>query len=347
MLRALGVVALLMAGCISSGAQAQTKMKLGLTRTVTIGGVLHAHEKGWFKEVGLDVDVQFLDASASAMVLLATNELQMVEGGLSASYFNALQQGLPVRIGTDSVSSPTGHSLVVRSDLAGSVKSLKDLKGRNVAVNAPSSISLYELAKLLETVGMKLDDVEVKIVAFNNMEAAFKTKGVDAAILVNPWVADIPRQGLGFSLVEVDAVVKPFPVVISATFYNTDWATKNPKAMQDFYTQMIRGVRAYCDAYHHGDNRKDVSKTIIANDLAPNQEFLDKLQWTSRDANGGINGDFVLDVQRWYVDQKLLPSNLPIEKLVDRQWSQAAVKALGPYEPSNKASTLKGCGRPS
>ena len=329
--------------CAPVEALAQVKMKIGLTKTVTIGGALYAAEKGWFKAAGLDVDIEFLDASASAMVLLATNELQFVEGGLSASFFNGLQQGLPVRIATDSVSSPTGHNLVLRADLAGTVKSLKDLKGRVVAVNAPSSISLYEVAKILQTAGMTLNDVDVKIVAFNQMEAAFKSKAVDAAILVNPWVAEIPRIGLGVPFVDADATVKPYPIVISATYFNTDWAAKNAKAMQDFYTQMIRGVRAYCDAYHHGSTRQDVAKVLIANGLAPNMEFLEKLQWTSRSPDGDINEAFVLDVQHWYVEQGLLPNDLPVSRLIDRQWAQGAVKALGPYQPDNKASTLQGC----
>ena len=347
MFRSFRLAVTVCAALVAVPALAQTKMKLGLTKTVTIGGVLYAAEKGWFKEVGLDVDVQFLDASASAMVLLATNELQFVEGGLSASFFNGLQQGLPVRIGTDSVASPTGHALVLRADLAGTVKSLKDLKGRNIAVNAPSSISLYELARILESEGIKLSDVETKILAFNQMEAAFKAKAVDAAILVNPWVADIPRLGLGVPFVDADATVKPFPIVISATFFNTDWAAKNPQAMQNFYTQMLRGVRAYCDAYHGGPNRADVSKVIIANGLAPSQDFLDKLQWTSRSPDGELNEASVLDVQRWYVEQGLLPNELPVSRLIDHQWAQGAVKALGPYQPGNAASTLKGCGRPS
>jgi NitT/TauT family transport system substrate-binding protein len=347
MLRIVSVAFALCATLTALPAQAQTRMKIGLTKTVTIGGALYAAQKGWFKDAGLDVDVQFLDASASAMVLLATNELQFVEGGLSASFFNGLQQGLPVRIATDSVSSPTGHALVLRADLAATVKTLKDLKGRNIAVNAPSSISLYELAKILDSARMKLSDVETKIIAFNQMEAAFKSRAVDAAILVNPWVAEIPRLGLGVSFVDADTTVKPFPIVISATFFNSDWAAKNGKAMQDFYTQMLRGVRAYCDAYHGGATRAEVSKVLIENGLAPNQEFLDKLQWTSRSPDGDINEAFVLDVQRWYVEQGLLPNELPVSRLIDGQWAQAAVKALGPYQPDNKASTLKGCGRPS
>ena len=89
---------------------AQTKIKIGLTRTMIVGATNTALEKGYFREAGLDVEVNYLDASASFVVLLARDEVQIVEGGVSASFFNGVQQGLPVRIGTDSVASPTGWS---------------------------------------------------------------------------------------------------------------------------------------------------------------------------------------------------------------------------------------------
>lgn len=324
-------------------ALAQTKMKIGLTKTAAIGGSLYAHEQGWFKQAGLDVEIEFLDASASAMVLLASNQLQIIEGGLSASFYNALQQGLPVRMATDSVSSPTGHFLVLRADLADKVKTIADLRGRPVASNAPNSISFYEIAKILETAGMTLKDIDPKVVAFNQMEAAFKTKAIDAAILVNPWVAEIPRIGLGVKWIDVDATVKPSPIMISASFYNTDWARQNPRAVQAYYTAAIRSVRAYCDAYHNSTVRPAMIKTMIANGLAPDAEFLNRLQWTSRSPNGAINAAFVQDVQRWYISQGLLPNELPVERLIDARYAANAVKELGAYAPDNAKSELPGC----
>ena len=75
MFRSFRLAVTVCAALVAVPALAQTKMKLGLTKTVTIGGVLYAAEKGWFKEVGLDVDVQFLDASASAMVMATVTPL--------------------------------------------------------------------------------------------------------------------------------------------------------------------------------------------------------------------------------------------------------------------------------
>ena len=54
----------------------------------------------------------------------------IVAGGISAGYFNALEKNLPIIIAVDRVSTPIGHNLMLRPDLKDTVKSLKDLKGK-------------------------------------------------------------------------------------------------------------------------------------------------------------------------------------------------------------------------
>src|SRR6478735_8035156 len=75
-------------------AQAQTKIKMGTVRSTVIGGALSAKERGYFKEAGLDVDIDIIDASAGFVPMLATNQLQFVEGAVTANFFNGVLQGL-------------------------------------------------------------------------------------------------------------------------------------------------------------------------------------------------------------------------------------------------------------
>jgi ABC-type nitrate/sulfonate/bicarbonate transport system substrate-binding protein len=124
---------------------AQTKIKVGTVRSTVIGGVVSAQARGYFKDAGLDVDIALIDASAAFVPALATNELNVVEGGISANLFNGVAQGLPIKIAFDSTSTPINHSLMLRYDLRNEIKSIRDLKGRTVAVNAPNSIALYEV----------------------------------------------------------------------------------------------------------------------------------------------------------------------------------------------------------
>ena len=155
------LVALALTGGVVA-AQAEDTVKVGVVKSISTVATLTAIEKGYFKEYGINVETEDLDTSADSIALLAQNRLQVVEGGISAGYFNALAKELPVAIVMDRVSSPLGHNLMVRPDLKDKITRLSDLKGRTIASNGPGSVSTYEVGRMLETDGIKISDVDVK-----------------------------------------------------------------------------------------------------------------------------------------------------------------------------------------
>ena len=118
-----------MASTVRAPAQEVT-VKVGTVRSISTVAILWAAEKGYFKDYGIKVVNEDLDTAANSIALLAQNQLQIVEGGISAGYFNGLEKNLPVTMVLDRVSSPLGHNLMLRPDLAGKVTRLAELKGR-------------------------------------------------------------------------------------------------------------------------------------------------------------------------------------------------------------------------
>src|SRR5262245_3235436 len=114
---------LLVIGASASHAQEVT-VKVGTVRSISTATILWAVEKGYFKEHGIKVVTETLDTAANSIALLAQNQLQLVEGGISAGYFNALEKNLPVTMVLDRVSSPLGHHLMPRPDPQGQTNPL-------------------------------------------------------------------------------------------------------------------------------------------------------------------------------------------------------------------------------
>ena len=52
-----------------------------------------ALDKGYFRDAGLDVTIERIDSLSKAVAMVATNRLQVAQGGISAGYFNAVAQG--------------------------------------------------------------------------------------------------------------------------------------------------------------------------------------------------------------------------------------------------------------
>ena len=99
--------ALLACLAIIGGASAvygqEVTVKVGAVRSISTAAILWGVEKGYFKDYGIKVVTETLDTAANSIALLAQNQLQLVEGGISAGYFNALEKNLPVTMVLDRV----------------------------------------------------------------------------------------------------------------------------------------------------------------------------------------------------------------------------------------------------
>lgn len=344
--KALPVAAALALTAGSAGAQEQT-IRIGAVRSVANVSVYTGIDKGWYKAAGLNVIVEDLDASANAISLLATNRLQVVEGGISAGFFNGVDQKLPVVIATDRTSSPLSHKLLVRADLRDRIKTIADLKGKMIASNAKASVTSYEVNKILETAGLGLKDIDLKIVAFPLMGAAFKNKAIDAALVIQPWGSSLVDDKTAFLMADPDDVANPRPLTIAATIINTDWAKKNPELTKKFFVAYMRGVREFCLAYHRGPNRAEVVERAARMGPIKSKEFIEKYPWPGRNMSGELNMPSVLDIQKFNRDIGVSKANLPAERFFDRQYIDYANKELGPYPAVNPASKLAGCRPPA
>ncbi len=341
MTRAVALVLAILCGL--TAAQAQEPVRVGTVRSLGSLATVLAVEKGYFKEAGVNVELVDLDTSGDAMALLAQGRLQVVEGGLSATYFNALQKDLPVIVAADRVSTPVKHDLVVRIDLKDSVKTFADLKGRSISANSRGAVNNYEISKALETVGLTLKDVEVKFMPFSQVALAFANKALDAGMLAPPYGSQIVEKGLGYVLAEVDAYMKPSPMIIAVAFMNTDWAAKNDAMVKRYFVAYMRAVRDYCQAYHGGKNRAEAIDIAVRTGTERNPDMLNKYPWPARSPTGRVPMDSALDLQAFFVKEGLAGKTFAADKLVTSTYVDYANAQLGPFEVENKDSKLAGC----
>jgi NitT/TauT family transport system substrate-binding protein len=326
------------------GADAQeTTLRVGTARAISTGATLIAIERGYFKEFGIKIELDDINSSADVMALIAQNQYQIVEGGISAGYFNAIEKNLPITIVADRTSSPLGHNIMLRPDLKEQIKDIKDLKGRIIGTNGPGSVTTYEIGKVLESAGMSLADVEIKVIPFTQMGLALRNKALDASLLIPPFTYQARDQGLGVMFLDADTYVRPQPTAVAVNLINTDWAKKNPQLVKNYYVAYLRGVRDYCNAYHFGSTRKEIIDLLVKSGTERRPELLNEYAWQSRDPNGRINVASALDMQSWYRKNKFITADFPAERLVDMTYVDYAVAKLGPFEPENKDSKLVGC----
>ena len=244
----------------------------------------------------------------------------------------------------ESGSTPVYHNFIVRTDLKDRIRTPADLKGRNVAVSGAGSLSVYELATLMESVGMTLDDVNVKQLSFPQMAPALANGALDVALMIAPFTDSAIAQKIGVPWIDPEVgYIKALPMTSLSYMASSEWIQKNRALAERVFTALLRGSRDYCQAYHGGPQRAEFLDLMMQHGIGRDRAQLDGMLWQSRSVEGQVNRDSIADLYRVYKKEGMIEHPAEIGKLVDNSFAEAASKALGPFDLINKASQLKGC----
>ena len=279
-------LAVLIALAASAAAEAPTEIAIGIAPVVPDASTFIAIDKGYVREAGFEARIETSNSAATLIPFLASNRLQIVQGGLSLGYFNAVAQGLPIILALNSGSTPVNDILMVRPDLVDQFKTVSDLKGKRVAIVAPGSIPEYGVGKVLESAGLMLKDIDIQYIPFQDMGAAFSNQAIDAALEVPPYVDLLTEKGMAKPWIDTDSIVRPSPTTTVAYMVNSDWAAQNKEAAHRLFLALARAGREYCDAYHHGANRAEVVDELVKHHVIDDRDLLDRMKWQARDPNG-------------------------------------------------------------
>lgn len=181
---ALGLAALLAAG----GAQAQTKVNIGISGWTGFAPLVLAKEAGIFAKNGLDVTIQKIPqkdrhlaiASGAIQCAATTVETWIVWDAAGVKTKQIFQ--LDKSYGAD--------GMAVRS----ATGSIKDLKGKTVAASAPGTSPYFALAWFLKENGMSVKDVNVVNMEPGPAAQAFIAGQNDAAMTYEPYLSAVREK---------------------------------------------------------------------------------------------------------------------------------------------------------
>ncbi|MBR0692041.1 ABC transporter substrate-binding protein [Bradyrhizobium lablabi] len=182
-------VAGLLALAASSTARADDllKARIGVLRLSSSAPVFIAQDKGYFRDVGLDVELKFFDAAQPIAVATASGDVDFGITAFTAGLYNLAGKGTLKVIGGMS-REKAGYPLIgyfaSKNAYAAGLKTPKDLAGKRVAVTQVGSSFHYSLGLLADKYGFKLSEVKiVPLQSLSNAAAALKGETVDAALL--------------------------------------------------------------------------------------------------------------------------------------------------------------------
>ncbi|SFI50310.1 ABC-type nitrate/sulfonate/bicarbonate transport system, substrate-binding protein [Bosea sp. OK403] len=168
--------------CVALVANAQTLPRLNFAGSVTWIGqvpILVAIEKGFFREQGLDVQVQVIVNSADRIRAIAAGDAAFSNLGRVSVISEMARGNEAFSIFANVDDSPGQEGCWARPGIA----SVKDLKGKPVAANSSAEITLMGL---LSESGMTLQDTDYRSLPGTEMAAALSHGDVQAACVWQP-----------------------------------------------------------------------------------------------------------------------------------------------------------------
>lgn len=284
------------------------KLPVGYVPNVQFAPLYVALDKGFYREAGLDVDIDYSMENDNT-VLVATDTLQfaVISGEqvllaraqeLPVVYVMAWYQQYPVAI---AAKSKTG------------IESVSDLRGKKIGLPGLYGASYIGAIALLDSAGLKESDVVLDSIGFNQVEVLMADK--DDAVVV--YAANEPVQlkklGQEITLLKVSDSVD---LVANGIITNEKTLSEKPELVQAVVNATLKGLKYTTD---HPEEAFEITKKYVENLAAVDQEvqmqvLLNSIsQWQSARL-GYSNPQAWENMQRILLQMGLLTREQDLEK---------------------------------
>ena len=216
--------------------------------------IMLAVEKGYFKEVGIDVEVRSVPSSADRVRAVTSGSVAFSNLGRIAVISEMANDNKSFYFFANVDDSPGNEGCWARPGFA----SFKDLKGKKVAANTSAQITMNGL---LENEGMAEKDVQFVNLPGGEMAGAIARGDVDAACVWEPLFTNVKNAAPGGKLLGTDmdtpnykkfgTMASPDIMIISRKLVD-----EQPALAGKLVSAIFKGVK------YTNENPDDTAKTV-------------------------------------------------------------------------------------
>jgi ABC-type nitrate/sulfonate/bicarbonate transport system substrate-binding protein len=309
-------------------------VRVGLLASVSDSGVYIGLERGYYRELGLDVSTETVGDPNTIVTLTSTNQLDVGGSGVTANPFQAAARGIPVKMVADKGQQRPGfgyYPLIVRQALydSGQLRDFADLRGRAVGKLSRCDSQDPQLERALARGGLTHDDVDLRYMSFPDMNAALANGALDATWQVEPLATLAEVNGIAHRLAGGDEI---YPnQQLAALYYSPDFAARTDAA-QRFMIAYVRSLRDYNDAFVRNVGRAEVAQILAQYTTVKDLALYDRIVPAGLDPDGRLNVPGVRDDVALFVRLGCISGEAPdVGRVIDESYLNYALSVLGPY----------------
>ncbi|OLN22521.1 taurine ABC transporter substrate-binding protein [Domibacillus antri] len=312
----------------------KTKVVIAEDGSASGAGFYIANEKGYFDDYNIEVEFAAFSNSDDMLPALASGEVDIAGGISSASFFNAIAQGIDVKIIADKGHNVKGKSyftFVIGADKQGEIKDYSDLKDKKVAVSTEHAVDDYIFRQMLEHAGLTEDDVEFVLMPdFGNMLAAIENGSIDAALQIEPLITQGVAEGIHVRF--GDATDFAPEAQIAMVLGSPQFMEEEQDVSLRFMAAYLKGVRDYNDAFKKGEGKSEIIDIMTQYTALKDAAVWEEVYVTGLDPTGKMFLDDIRNQYELYKKNGAISGELNFDEAIDTDITEKAVKIIGEYE---------------
>ena len=278
----------------------ETTLRLGIMGSIDAVPLVIAQEKGYFKEEGINLELQIFNAAKDRDAALQANEL---DGVLADEVAISIYQNSEIDM---KITGSTNGSWTLVAGKDSGVTSVEDLKGKKVGISEKTMID-YLAYYIATTNGMEGSDIEkVAIPAMPARLEALRNNQIDAAILPAPFNDTAVSEGG----VEITKIYNK-DIMISVTAFLQDVINSNEEAIKGFYRAYSKSIN-----YLNETDIKEYEDVIIKTVGYP-EEMRGKIQIPEFTENYLPTAERVQKVFDWSKDNGIIEKELNAKDIIN------------------------------
>lgn len=299
-----------------------TKIRVLAGRTISMSSLFLAHERGYFKQAGLDVELRQDASSSNGLALLGTGKAEASFASLGVPFLAAMARGLPVKFVAAREFASTkcgtfGSIFGMRKRFPNGLDNPAVLKGKTIGVGNMIGFPQFSLDSHMATAGLSVDSIIPRTMRSPEAIAAVISGSLDACVM--NWDFDKNLERVMADTVRTPPLAHYHPnFQISFIYFGPALLDADPAIGGRFMAAYLRAAREFAAGatpeYMKNFGRENASDTS-------------KVTGTCRDTltvDGHIDMKSLQTLSAWAYKRKYLSEPFDPSKHVDTRFLEHA-----------------------
>jgi NitT/TauT family transport system substrate-binding protein len=292
----------------AGGGEATTaRVKVGILPISNVAPLYLGVQEGFFRDEGIEVEPVPAQSGNEIVTAMVSGDLQFAFLGYVPA-MSARSKNLPLKLVANADNGAEKAEdewtvIVVNEDSP--IKSVEDLAGKTIAVNALKGVGEVVIKAALEKRGVDPDSIELLEVPFPEMPAALEKERVDAIWAPEPFLTSVLAKGAR----EIEAPLTTLgPLYPNGTYATTEqYLGENEDVVERFQ-------RAITKSLDHATQNPDAARATIPEFTQIPPEVAKEIRlplWPSE-----IDREQLSELAEYAVKYKVIEEAAPLDELI-------------------------------